>query len=190
MLIGYARCSTDEQDLAAQLHALIARGVSPEHVHTDHGLTGGTRARPGLDRALAAVREGDTFVVTALDRLGRSVRDLHDIADDLAARGVRLDVGGQVYDPRDPFGRLFFTILAAFAEFERELLRARTREGMAVARAKGLLKGRPPKLTAKQRAHLLALDAGGGHSAAEIGALLGVSRTTVYRELQRASSVV
>lgn len=181
MLIGYARCSTDAQDLAAQLVALQARGVHPEAIHTDRGLSGATRARPGLERALAACRAGDTLVVSALDRLGRSVRDLHDIADELAAKGAALNVGGTVHDPTDPLGRLFFTLLAAFAEFERELLRARTREGMAIARAKGRLRGRAPKLSTAQRRHLLALVAAGEHSPAEIGALLGVSRSTVYR---------
>lgn len=186
MLIGYARCSTEEQDLTAQLRRLEQLGCERAAVHTDHGLSGANRERPGLERALAAVRAGDEFVVTALDRLGRSVRDLHTIADDLGARGVALNIGGARHDPLDPFGRLFFTLLAAFAEFERELMRARTREGMAIARAKGNLRGRAPKLNAKQRAHLLALGAAGQHTPAEIGALLGVSRTTVYRELAKA----
>jgi len=104
---------------------------------TNHGLTGTSRKRPGLDQALAAVREGDTLVVPKLDRLARSVPDARGIGDDLAARGIRLSLGGQVYDPADPMGKMFFNILATFAEFEVGLLRMRTREGMAVARAKG-----------------------------------------------------
>jgi DNA invertase Pin-like site-specific DNA recombinase len=186
VLIGYARCSTADQDTDVQVRAMIARGVSPQHIHCDHGLSGAGRNRPALDNALAACRDGDTLVVTALDRLGRSVRDLHDIADELAAKGTRLEAGGVTYDPGDPMGRMFFGLLAVFAEFERELLRARTREGMRVAAQKGRLKGRPPKLSAQQRTHLRKLHAAGEHSPAEIGALLGISRSSVYRELQRA----
>ena len=93
------------------------------------GLTGTNRARPGLDQALAALREGDTLVVPKLDRLARSVPDARDIGDGLAARGIKLALGGQIYDPTDPMGKMFFNILATFAEFEVDLLRMRTREG-------------------------------------------------------------
>ncbi len=102
---------------------------------------------------LAAIRRGDTLVVPKLDRLARSVPDARAIGDSLAAGGVRLSIGGTVYDPSDPLGKMFFNILATFAEFEVDLLRMRTREGMAVARANGLLKGKAPKLSARQRAH-------------------------------------
>ena len=90
ILIGYARCSTDRQDLAAQRAALEALGVEPDRVYTDHGLTGTNRSRPGLDQALAATRTGDTLVVPKLDRLARSVPDARAIADALVARGERL----------------------------------------------------------------------------------------------------
>jgi DNA invertase Pin-like site-specific DNA recombinase len=93
--------------------------------------------RPGLDQALVAARGGDPFVVPKLDRLARSVPDARAIGDDPAARGIKLSLGGQVYDPADPMGKMFFNILATFAEFEAGLLRMRTREGMVVARAKG-----------------------------------------------------
>lgn len=115
-MIGYARCSTDEQDLTAQQQRLTELGVAPERIYLDHGLTGTNRARPGLDQALAAVRTGDTFVVPKLDRLARSVPDARAIGDDLAARGIKLSLGGQVYDPTDPMGKMFFNILATFAE--------------------------------------------------------------------------
>ena len=134
-LIGYARCSTDEQDLTAQRQALHALGVPPDRVYIDHGISGTKRERPGLDQALAAVRTGDTLVVPKLDRLARSVPDARDIGDTLAKRGVSLSLGGQIYDPDDPKGKLFFNILATFAEFEVDLIRIRTREGMVVARA-------------------------------------------------------
>src|ERR1700749_1164148 len=104
-IVGYARCSTDKQDLAVQRAALIDLGVAPTRIYVDHGLTGTNRARPGLDQALAAVRKGDTLVVPKLDRLARSVPDARQIADSLAARGVRLSVGGTVYDPNEPMGQ-------------------------------------------------------------------------------------
>lgn len=136
-LLGYARCSTDEQNLTAQRDRLHELGVAEELIYLDHGLAGTTLARPGLDQALAAVREGDTLIVTKLDRLARSVPDARTIGDELAARGVTLALGGQVYESTDPMGKMFYSILAIFAEFEVDLLRARTKEGMAVARAKG-----------------------------------------------------
>lgn len=144
ILIGYARCSTEKQDLTAQRQTLCQLGVSEDRVYLDHGLTGRNRSRPGLNNALAALREGDTLVVPKLDRLARSVPDARSIGDSLAARGVRLSLGGSVYDPSDPMGKCLFNILATFAEFEVDLLRMRTREGMAIARAKGRLKGKHP----------------------------------------------
>ena len=114
-LIGYARCSTDKQDLAAQKAALETLGVAVDRIYTDYGLTGTNRSRPGLDQALAAVRTGDTLVVPKLDRLARSVPDARFIADALIARGVRLALGSSVYDPVDPMGKMFFNILATFA---------------------------------------------------------------------------
>lgn len=153
-LIGYARCSTDKQDLGAQRRALTELGVSTDRIYTDHGLTGTRRLRPGLDQALAAVRRGDTLVVPKLDRLARSVPDARDIADSLVARGVKLAIGSSVYDPVDPMGKMFFNILATFAEFEADLIRLRTREGMAIARAKGRLRGKQPKLSVKQQKEL------------------------------------
>lgn len=182
--IGYARCSTDKQDLAAQQAALIQLGVAPDRVYTDHGLTGTHRSRPGLAQALAAVRGGDTLVVPKLDRLARSVPDARDIADSLVARGVKLAIGTTVYDPADPMGKLFFNILATFAEFEVDLIRMRTREGMAVARAKGN-QGKQPKLSSKQQKELRRMYDTGGYSISDLAELFSVSRATVYRTLAR-----
>jgi DNA invertase Pin-like site-specific DNA recombinase len=105
-LSGYARCSTDQQDLTAQRDALAALGVETERVYVDHGLTGTNRERPGLREALAACRAGDTLVVTKLDRLARSLPDARAIADELTARQISLSLGGSVYDPTDAIGRL------------------------------------------------------------------------------------
>jgi DNA invertase Pin-like site-specific DNA recombinase len=187
ILIGYARCSTDEQDLTAQRVTLADLGVVEDRIYLDQGLTGARRARPGLDQALAAVRTGDTLVVPKLDRLARSVPDARDIGDGLAARGIRLSPGGTIYDPTDPMGKMFFNILATFAEFEVDLLRIRTREGMAIARARarGELRGKPPKLSTRQQAHLVQIHAAGEHSIADLAEMFSVSRATVYRVLER-----
>ena len=120
-----------------------------------------------------------------LDRLARSVPDAREIGDSLVARNIRLQLGTMVYDPTDPMGKMFFNILATFAEFEVDLLRMRTREGMAIARAKGKLKGRVPKLSATRQAHLLKLHVAGEHTIAELAELFEVSRPTVYRTLER-----
>lgn len=188
MLIGYARVSTDEQDTTAQTSALIAFGVDAKRIYVDQGLTGRNRNRPALTAALSACRQGDTFIVTKLDRLARSMPDARDIADELASGGVRLNIGGEIYDPTSPTGRLFFNVLAMMAEFESDLIRARTREGMAIAKAKGRLKGRAPKLSARQEAHALALLDGGEHTVAEVASLFGVSRPTLYRARERRTA--
>ncbi len=187
-LVGYARCSTNEQDLAAQRITLSGLGVPEDLMYLDHGLTGTNRDRLGLAQALAAVRAGDTLVVPKLDRLARSVPDARDIGDSLAARGVKLSLGGSVYDPTDPMGKMFFNILATFAEFEVDLLRMRTREGMAVAKAKGRLRGKKPKLSGRQQTHLATLHAAGEHTISDLAELFSVSRPTVYRVLDRMKS--
>jgi DNA invertase Pin-like site-specific DNA recombinase len=184
-LIGYARCSTDKQDLTAQRAALEKLSVSSERIYTDHGLTGTNRSRPGLDQALAAVRAGDTLVVPKLDRLARSVPDARIIADALVARGVKLALGSSVYDPSDPMGKMFFNILATFAEFEADLIRLRTREGMAIARARGKLRGKQPKLSDKQQKELRRMYDTGEYAISDLAELFSVSRPTVYRTLGR-----
>jgi Resolvase, N terminal domain len=125
LLIGYARVSTDAQDLTAQRDGLLALGVDPGRLYVDHGLTGTNRERAGLREALAAYR------------LARSLPDARAIAEELTVRQVRLSLGGSVYDPHDPVGRLLFNVLAMVAESESDLIRLRTKEGMRVARAKG-----------------------------------------------------
>ena len=187
-LIGYARCSTDRQDPAAQRQALLELGVAEDRIYTDHGLTGTTRARPGLDQALAGVREGDTLVVPKLDRLARSVPDARAIADRLQERGVKLALCRALYDPGDPMGKMFFNILATFAEFEADLIRMRTREGMAIARARGKLRGKQPKLSDRQQRELCRMHATGEYSISDLAELFSVSRPTVYRTLNRRLS--
>ena len=142
-------------------------------------VAGTNRERPGLREALAACRAGDTLVVAKLDRLARSRPDTRDIVDELTSREVKLNIGGSVHDPTDPVGRLLFNVLAMVAEFESDLIRMRTREGMKVAKAKGRLRGKQPKLNPKQQAHLVKLHGPGDHTSAEPSELFRVARSTV-----------
>ena len=158
-LIGYARCSTDRQDPAAQRQALLELSVAEDRIYTDHGFTGTTNARPGLDQALA---------------------------DRLRERGVKLALGRALYDPSDPMGKMFFNILATFAEFEADLIRLRTREGMAIARTRGKLRGKQPKLSDRQQRELCRMHATGEYSIGDLAELFSVSRPTVYRTLNRS----
>jgi len=184
--IGYARCSTVAQDTEIQRAALAGYGVPAGRVYADEGFTGTNTGRPGLDQALAAVHAGDTLIVPRLDRFARSVPDARSLADLIISRGARLQIGSAVYDPADPFGKMFFNILASFAEFEVDIIRLHTIEGMARARQRGKLKGKQPKLNGQQRAHLLQLDRERKKTPTELAGLFGVSRATVYRELKKA----
>lgn len=139
----------------------------------------------GFRDCIGELTAGDTLVVTKLDRLARSLPDARDIADELNRKGVALSLGGSIYDPKDPVGRLLFNVLGMVAEFEADLIRARTKEGMAIAKAKGKLKGKQPKLSPAQRKHLLSIAAQGEHTQSELAELFNVSRTTIYRELKR-----
>ena len=134
------------------------------------------------------MREGDTLVVPKLDRLARSVPDARAIADLLRERGVKLALGRTLYDPGDPMGKMFFNILATFAEFEADLICMRTREGMAIARDKGKLRGKQPKLSDRQQRELCRMYATGEYSISDLAEHFSVSRPTVYRTLNRRPS--
>jgi DNA invertase Pin-like site-specific DNA recombinase len=186
LLIGYARVSTDAQDLTAQRRALAALGVGADRVYVDHGLTGTNRERAGLRQALAACRAGDTLVVTKLDRLARSLPDARAIADELTAREVRLNLGGSVHDPTDPVGRLLFNVLAMVAEFEADLDRARTREAMAVGPGEGPAAGEAAQAQAPPGSPPRELyRAGGPHRQRARGAVRG-EPSTVYGPFSKA----
>jgi DNA invertase Pin-like site-specific DNA recombinase len=187
MLIGYARCSRERKDLNAQRKALRELGVQSTEIHVDRGLSGDP-PRPALEKTLARLSRRDTLVVSTLSRLARSARDAAWIAEQLSARGAKLSLAGVVYDPRRETGRRFFELVNTFAEFEFEVVQLRTREGMAVARANGRLKGKPPKLTVGQHAELLELHTSGELSISELAQRMSVSRATIYRALQRARS--
>lgn len=186
MLVGYARCSTQKQDLRAQKDALCALVVSDNRIYVDEGLTGANRDRPGLREAFAACHPGDTLIVTKLDRLARSIADARDIADELTAREVKLSLAGQVSDPCDPMGKLVFNMMSVFAEFEADLIGMRTREGMHIAKEDGKLRGKQPKLSPKQEAQLVKLYDSGDYSKSELAEMFGVTRSTVGRAFDRA----
>jgi hypothetical protein len=153
LLIGYARCCTDQQDLTAQHDGLTALGVSPARIRRSRPDRHHPRpARPAGGNGGLPRRRGEQ-----LDRLARSLPDARAIADELTARQVRLRLGASVHDPNDPVGRLLFNVLAMVAEFESDLIRLRTREGMKVAKANARLRGKRPKLNPRQEAHLVGL---------------------------------
>lgn len=177
-LIGYARVSTAEQVLDRQVDAL--RAVGCHRIFTEQA--SGARQRPGLDECLDYLRPGDTLVVQALDRLGRKTSDLLLLVEDLAERGVALRVLTLGLDTSTPAGRLVLTVIAALAEMEREVMLERTRDGIAAARARGRVGGRPPALSPEQVALARKLSVE-GKTAVAIGRLLGTSDRTVRRAL-------
>src|SRR3954471_1189788 len=181
MLIGYARISTLDQTLALQQDALTAAGC--EHIYTD--TVSGTKAeRKGLTEALSHLRQGDTLVVWRLDRLGRSLRHLIDTVTELQTRGIGFQSITESINTTTSGGKLVFHIFGALAEFEREIIRERTKAGLQAARSRGRNGGRPRKLTNKQIQMLQHLAADKKHSVKEICQTLGIGRTAFYRYLE------
>jgi DNA invertase Pin-like site-specific DNA recombinase len=177
---GYGRVSTRDQSHDAQRDALVAAGVDERYIYVEKASTR-LALRPELEKLRAQLRSGDTIVVTKLDRLGRSVMDLITIANDLADNGVTLEILSGSFNRDDPMGKAFFVIASAFAELERDLVRARTLDGLAAARARGRKGGRKPKLSAAQAAEVKRLYDAKDKTVAEIGALFGITRESVYR---------
>src|SRR5205823_4136798 len=181
MQIGYARISTGEQTLDLQRDALEKAGC--ERLLTDTA-SGAKTERPGLAKALEQLRSGDTLVVWRLDRLGRSLRHLIDTLLELDSRGVGFKSLTESIDTTTPGGKLIFHVFGALAEFERDLIRARTNAGLAAARARGRTGGRPKALgNPKKLAMAKTLFADTKRSIPEICHTLGVSRSTLYRYL-------
>lgn len=148
MLIGYARVSTEEQNLDLQIDALERAGC--DRIFCDRGFSGALRSRPALDDALQSLRSGDTLVTWKLDRLGRSLSHLISLVTDLQSNGVAFKSISDAIDTSTAGGRLQFHMLGALAEFERSLISERTKAGMAAARARGTCLGRPSKLSEGQ----------------------------------------
>ncbi|MCC8998131.1 MAG: recombinase family protein [Candidatus Contendobacter sp.] len=187
MRLGYMRVSKADgsQTLDLQRDALTAAGVRPEHLYED--LASGTKDdRPGLAAGLKALREGDVLVVWKLDRLGRNLRHLVNTVHDLNKRGIGLKVltgQGAAIDTTTPQGRFAFSLFAALAEFERDLIVERTQAGLAAARARGRNGGRPYTMTP---AKLRLAQAAMGQPETRVGALcaeLGITRQTLYRHV-------
>ena len=181
-LVGYARVSTQDQDLALQIDALLKYGVAKELIFTDKASVA-KHQRPGLDTCLAQLREGDVLLVWRLDRLGRSVRHLVKLIDELRDRqiGFRSVCDGAI-DTTTPSGELIFLVFSALAQFERRLIQERTNAGLAAARARGRKGGRPP-IMADDRRIVLANKLFNDKSISldDICATLKISKSTLYR---------
>jgi len=183
--VGYARVSTNEQDAQTQRDFLLAAGVDEDRIYSDVGFTGKNAQREGLRQALAAVRDGDTLVVPKMDRLARNVEDTLQIVRELTERGVIFQMGHTVYDPHDPWSKLFLTFLAAIAEAEGGWISLRTQEGMARPSVRKKLKGRQPAIPPETDAAIAkALDEG-EQSAADLARVFRISRSGIYRAAAR-----
>jgi DNA invertase Pin-like site-specific DNA recombinase len=185
MLIGYARVSTDDQRLDLQRDALTQAGCT--RVYEDKE-SGAKAARPGLTLALEVAREGDTLVVWRLDRLGRSLKDLIELVEKLENQGIALKSLKESIDTASSGGRLVFHLFGALAEFERSLIRERTRAGLAAARARGRKGGRPKALDPARRQLAVKLYREREHTLAEICRMLGISKPTLYSYLAEAEA--
>lgn len=184
MLIGYARVSTQDQNLELQREALVKAGC--KQVFEDK-VSGSRAERPGLAKMLDMLREGDTLVVWKLDRLGRSVKQLVDLVGELHRQGVQFKSLTDSIDTSTPSGRFFFHVMASLAEMERELTIERTRAGLEVARQLGRRGGRKPKMTeSKVESAKKLLDS--GMPPRDVAMNLGVSIPTLYRWVPASSS--
>ncbi|MFC8921701.1 recombinase family protein [Cellulosimicrobium sp. NPDC057127] len=187
MLLGYARISTEKQDLARQLDALAGAGVLPEHTYVDRK-SGATTDREGLQQMLAYARPGDVIVVHTLDRLGRSVRDTLNMLHDLGERGIGLrnladPIRVDTSDPDDPMAQLSVVVLALFAQMERTYMLERLTHAREVAAGAGKQVGRPRTVTDEQIRYATHLRDNEGMTLAQIAAETGIARTTLYRHL-------
>lgn len=178
MKIGYARVSTDDQNLDLQRDALQQAGCS---VIYEEKASGKNAARPELEQCRKALRPGDTLVVWRLDRLGRSLHDLVQIVSELEQKGIGFESITERIETASAAGKLVFHVFAALAEFERNLIRERTRAGLAAARARGRAGGRKPKLDNQQVREIRALLRDPEIKVSEVAQRYGVSRTTIYK---------
>lgn len=188
MLIGYARVSTARQgqSLDIQRDQLIDAGCDPADIYTDT-ISGTKWQRPGLDAALAYMRDGDTLVATRLDRLGRNLVETVTTISDLAERGINVRVLEPSLDTSRPADKVVVNVMASLAEWERDLLVERTREGVAHARAQGRVAGPKFKINDEQARQAGALIAG-GESVSSVARSFGVSRQTIYRAIERVAT--
>jgi DNA invertase Pin-like site-specific DNA recombinase len=186
-VIGYARVSTADQNMALQLDALREAGV--DRVFRDHGVSGSTAGRSGLDACLDHLREGDVLTVWKLDRLGRNTQHVLAVVDQLTSRGIGFRSLTEGLHTQGAMGKAMLTIMAAFAQLERDTMIERTRAGLAAAAANGRKGGRPRKVDDADAAKARRLR-DKGITATDIAKMLGVSRATVYRYLGVAEAVL
>lgn len=180
--IGYGRVSTTDQNPDSQNDALTNANVNQIFIEK---FTGTKSSRPELDKMISQLRSGDTVVITRLDRLGRSTKDLLNLLSIFEEKNVALEVLEQSIDTTTAEGKLFFTMVAAFAEFEHSIMQGRTKDGLAAARARGKVGGRKPKMTPDRIDEVKRLYAAQNKTVQQIAELFGVSRPTIYRALEK-----
>ena len=181
MKIGYARVSTNDQNLDLQTDALKAAGC--KKIFSDQGVSGAKAERPELDKALDQIRKKDVLVIWKLDRLGRSLKDLLSIVESLKEQGAHFASIQDGFDTSTASGKMVFSVIGAMAEYERNLTRERTRAGLAAARARGRMGGRPKALDESQVKVAIALAEAGELTINEICSHVGCSRSTYYRQV-------
>lgn len=184
-IFGYARVSTEAQNLDRQIDALKKYGVD---IIYNEKMTGTKRERPELDKMLDRITKGDTVVIESLSRLGRSTKDLIELTELFQSKGVHLVSLKESIDTNSPTGKLLFTLMSAIAQFERDLITERTLEGLKSARARGRKGGRP-KVNADAVKKAVKLYNTGQYSVKEITELTGIKKDTLYRNLQKYSNI-
>lgn len=177
---GYARVSTEQQNLDRQIDMLTERGV--DHIFNEK-MTGTKRNRPELQKMLRRLRKGDTVIIESLSRLGRSTKDLIELVDLLDKKGVHLISLKESIDTHSPAGKLMFTLMSAISQFERDVIAERTIEGLNAARARGRVGGRP-RSNPLVIEHALELYWSHQYTLREIEVLSGVAKSTIYRALK------
>ena len=178
MIIGYARVSTEDQHLDAQTFALEGAGAGRIYAEK---ISGTKKDRPELERMIDQLREGDVVVVTKYDRLSRSLQDLLIIVEAIRAKSAGFRSLAEDIDTTTPAGRLIFHVFASIAQFERERIAERTREGLAAARKRGRVGGRPPALSKERRSEVIRMRDQEGRGIAELARLFQVSPNTIRR---------
>lgn len=178
MKIGYARVSTDDQNLDLQIDALKQAGC--ERIYTDK-VSGSTTTRPEFDKMLDALRDGDVLTVWKLDRIGRSLKHLIEVIEGLHTQGVELHLITEGIDTSTPAGRMAYQMMGAVAEYERNIIKERVSAGLKAAKARGRVGGRPASLTYEEQKNAVAMYHSKAMSAAAIANQFGISKPTLYK---------